>query len=712
MSKFEDIQTSYEKIRGWFKKNGENKVLYEEDVFNFLQNIGKAKNEMRIRETLGHGGFGENIRLQIYDLLRAIVLRKNAGLKVLLIENNPCALLLTIDERFKDVLNKDMTLKDALINSFALAGNSPLYIRKGKFQGLYHRLIEAKQKREKDISIRCNLLKDIDCSKGEIQENIKLSLNDIDMILVDIILGEKDVDGVDFVNVLREVAPQIPAFILSITNDYEIIQKAFSRGADLYITKNQIFSVPYLYDAYIDEVGQLIHYISNFKLRHSLLGNIRYWRYKKNYLWFGDKCYHMIDHSFNHIRDDWEIANKMLVPLLRTGFLKNEYLANKNKGKAKIIKDNLLYAFCMAIWLHDIGHKGIHRYGEPHLIRETHGIISGEIILSLPPDSFGIENGDNDNNYIYTNLLFPVGKEKKPVTQLILEKAKQNKILSIPEMIALFSIYHKSNSPLREKEYYEMIEKDKFVPSDFFENSTPGKPVITLERILDKVGNKEFKEDFFALMALFRFIDGLDIKVSRVGDPKEEILKKWVIKRDLEYNFRKMRNLIERMATKFLDKPLERASFIKNFFIEIKEKIERRESLSINELAKQLSQFREWEEYRMLLSYCYFIGAQGGHFDLHSSVSGIEIVYEGGKCFKITLLTEKDEQELKDMKVYEVGKGTESVYDRLIGENCYVLKELKSGSKDLKRVLKRISIHLKNSVTDNEYGEPKIWTER
>lgn len=714
MNKFKDIQQSYKKIRNWFKQeNGINKVLAEENVFDFLQNIGKARTEKDIRKTLGHKGFRENIRLQIWDLLRAIVSRKNKGLKVLLIENNPCKPLAIIDKRFEGVLKNDISLKDALIKSFILVGNSALYIREKNFQELYRCLLEAKQKKEKSLSIRCNPLKDIICDSRNKQANTEVSLNDLNMILVDIYLEEEEIDGVDFVNVLREVVPDIPTFILSITNDYNTVQKAFSRGADLYVTKNQVFSVPFLYDSYINETGELIHWIKNSKLQRSLLGNIRYWKYKKNYLWFGDKCYHMIDHSFNHISDDWEIANEILVPLLRTDFLNDEYLLDKElkKTERKITKDDLLYAFCMAIWLHDIGHKGTHRYGEPHLIRETHGIISGEIILSLT-DSFGIKDRNGNNNHIYKNLLFPVGEEKKPVTQLILEQVEQNKTLSIPEMIALLSIYHKSNCPLREKEYYEMVQNGKFVPSDFFENSNPGNPLIPLERILNKIEHKKFKHDFLTLTALFRLIDGLDIKVSRVGDPNEEDMKKWVIERDLEYNFKRMESLVERIAMRFSDTPLQQVSFIKNFFLEIKEKIKGKESISINELAKQLSQFKEWEEYRMLLSYCYFIGAQEGHFNLHSSVAKIDIEYEAGRCFKVILLTEKEKGDLEKMEVYEVGKGTETIYDRLIGENCYVLRELKSGKEDLGKVLDKVTIQLKNLPTDKIYGEPRIWTRK
>jgi hypothetical protein len=120
------------------------------------------------------------------------------------------------------------------------------------------------------------------------------------------------------------------------------------------------------------------------KYKKNLLGNIRYWTFKKDLLWFGDKCYHMIDHSFKHTLDDWKNMNKVLVPLL--------------KEKLIDLDDKLLYSFCMAIWLHDIGHKGTDVHGEPHLIRDNHGYISGELILRYPELFRIIEKDDYYNH--------------------------------------------------------------------------------------------------------------------------------------------------------------------------------------------------------------------------------------------------------------------------------------------------------------------------
>ena len=64
----------------------------------------------------------------------------------------------------------------------------------------------------------------------------------------------------------------------------------------------------------------------------------------KDFLWYGDKCYHMINHSYEHIIDNWKLTNQ-LFPVI-------------NKLS---ISDNDLYSFCMAMWLHDIGHKGNER---------------------------------------------------------------------------------------------------------------------------------------------------------------------------------------------------------------------------------------------------------------------------------------------------------------------------------------------------------------
>jgi len=715
---FNELEQKYGEIKKWFN----NSLNLEQDCHTFLSNMRKVEASCLVRAEIGHAegtssdSFQKSVKLQIYDLLRANVLRKEQKLKVLFIDNYPIRELKTIDERFKGIINGNKTLQDVLIKGFKLI-DSQLYIRDSDFKKLYTEL--EKKVREpvsEDTVIPCEEIKD----NGAIPVNV--SLKDLDMALIDVALGERqEVDGIDFVNILRELRPELPAFILSMHTDYAIVKSAFSRGCDFYIPKNQVFSIPYVYDAYIDEIGEVVRFIKEKELRRSLLGNIRYWHFKKQFLWFGDKCYHMIDHGFAHAKDNWEMTNNILPPLLRSGILKEKY-------KCEVNSDELIYAFSMAIWLHDIGHKGNRHYGEPHLIRDTHGIISGELILSQG-HYFGIKEvrpKAKEFNAFYENLIFPVGDQRKPVTQLLLEqlkrrrtdkpeKNKQEKRLTITEMIALFSIYHKGNTPLTEKDYYNLKERGKFIPLDLFENSDRTQPIIPLERILVEIGDDEFSEHFLALVALFRFIDGIDIHITRVGDPNEEALKKWVIQRDLEYNLDRLKELVRKMALQ-TSKELQ-PLFVKNFYLDVREKIENGASLAINRLANEFRVFFKsyedaalLEEYLMLVNYCYFLKAQPGHFKLHAAVEKINVQYIESRSFCFTLYTPHEKGYLEKHKIFEVGKEEETLYGRLIDENrCYILRELNEGERYLKNFIKYVEIKLKSSSTHLEIGKPVSW---
>ena len=165
--------------------------------------------------------------------------------------------------------------------------------------------------------------------------------------------------------------------------------------------------------------------------RRNLLGNIRYWNFKKHLLWFGDKCYHMVNHSFDHSLDNWKHMDMVLSDLIRIRGMDHIL------GHDETYQKKLLYSLLMAIWLHDIGHKGADLYGEPHLIRDNHGYISGLLILRYP-HLFRILDDDNS----YRDLPF---KEFSAIEAIYFRRKEG---LSVTEGIALFSMYHKSNTPM------------------------------------------------------------------------------------------------------------------------------------------------------------------------------------------------------------------------------------------------------------------------
>ena len=123
-------------------------------------------------------------------------------------------------------------------------------------------------------------------------------------------------------------------------------------------------------------------------------------------------------------------------------------------------------------------------------------------------------------------------------------------------------------------------------------------------------------------------------------------------------------------------------------------------------MINQLKNFDEMEEYLALVNYLYFLKAQPGHISLHSSVEDIKIEHLGGKIFKISLMTSRSKEELEAEEVYEVGKVKETLYERLIGKNCYVIRELNNVKKYLSNLVddKELEIELINRTTGDILG--------
>jgi CheY-like chemotaxis protein len=523
-----------------------------------------------------------------------------------------------------------------------------------------------------------------------------MSIKDFDFILVDIYLGEDEPNGIELIKLLTAKYPNIPSFALSVSDDFSIMKDAIKEGADYYILKNQIFSLLYVYYTYLKEIGEIHEFFKDEKYKKNLLGNIRYWSFKKDLLWFGDKCYHMIDHSFKHTLDDWKNMNRVLVPLLR------EDPKDENQRPLLNLDDDLLYSFCMAVWLHDIGHKGTDVHGEPHLIRDNHGYIAGELILRYP-ELFRIK--EKDDYYNHNSIDF----SKVSILEMMFNRDDRND-LSITEMIALFSIYHKSNAPVDWKEYKKLLRDKKSIPLEYYKGKEKkDENILTLEKILKKrVKDKdEFIKKFLRLTILFRFIDAIDIRRIRVGDVTEKALKTTLIENDKEYQFRKLEKEIKRLTRDY--PPAEQALFIKIFFQDIKEKIKSGEFIELGLPKDLLKDPQELENYESLVDYASYISFQKTHFDLHSSVKEINFIYKGNRSFEIVLITDKEKEKLEKSKVIERGKPIQSVYERLIGENCYILSELRGAEDYLKDLIKSVTIKLINERGE-VYGERR-WQE-
>lgn len=498
-------------------------------------------------------------------------------------------------------------------------------------------------------------------------------VSDMDFVLLDLYFQGKQYTGEKILEQFNKRIPELPVFILTKSHDIDMIRKTFKLKADCFINKNRVVALPYYIYNFYQETGILLCCLED-KYRRPLLGCLRYWMQHSNFLWFGDKCYHMVNHSFDHTMNDWKIANQLLYPIL---------LNNKS-----LISTDDLYCFCMAIWLHDIGHRGNKRYGAPHEIRDNHGIISGELILTQP-ELFRIYNPIKD----YEGMNFPFGPMKKPVTQLIKERIKErgDKEPNIVEKIALMAIYHKSDAPLSKAGYRKMVNEEKYISKEYFNNSNRSEEEITLVDIMGKDNMT-----FLRMVALFRFIDGLDINKNRVGEYSEGDLKKKVIDQDKYFQLSKLREKVkfilkQNSTEEKKQDTFVRLSLIKIFYQDVKEKIDRGETVSHIELSKLVEdigdlELDELDDYFMLLDHVSFLSVQDSHFNLHSFIDRIEIKHpnpSNPKVIEIHYYSNQPMKTLEETKVRELRKTDRPIKQHLIGtkeekwEDSYVFKEIK-----------------------------------
>jgi CheY-like chemotaxis protein len=696
LSQINQVWTNiWNSLQGDFKKRDDIKKF--EQLETFLQEAGEffSAEDLIEKGAIGHAT-GDVARFlhQMANLLAGCILflkENSKRKKVLLIDNNPERKMVEIDTRFKEILLESVQLNQIIE---WMEGFIEIYYYTKEFRSLYQKLNKVEEEEDFEIKvIKGPLVKN---EKENKEERVNMNIKDFDFILVDIYLGEDEPNGIELIKLLTAKYPNIPSFALSVSDDFSIMKDAIKEGADYYILKNQIFSLLYVYYTYLKEIGEILEFLKDEKYKKNLLGNIRYWTFKKDLLWFGDKCYHMIDHSFKHTLDDWKNMNKVLVPLLR------ENPKDESKKPLLDLDDDLLYSFCMAVWLHDIGHKGTDVHGEPHLIRDNHGYIAGELILRYP-ELFRIKEKEKDDYYDNNSIDF----SKVSILEMMFNRDDRND-LSITEMIALFTIYHKSNAPVDWKEYKKLLRDKKSIPLEYYKGrEKKDENILTLEKILKKrVKDKdEFIKKFLRLTILFRFIDAIDIRRIRVGDVTEKALKTTLIENDREYQFRKLEKEIKRLTYS----PAEQALFVKIFFQDIKEKIKSGEFIELGLPKDLLKDPQELENYESLVDYASYISFQKTHFDLHSSVKEINFICKGKGSFEIILITDKEKEKLEKSKVIERGKPIQSVYERLIGKNCYILSELKGAEDYLKDLIKSVTIKLVNERGE-VYGERR-WQE-
>ncbi|MBC8460030.1 MAG: response regulator [Deltaproteobacteria bacterium] len=422
-------------------------------------------------------------------------------------------------------------------------------------------------------------------------------IHDFRLILQDISLDLPDLTGEDFLSLYLEKCPEVPVFVFSGSEDYDTVKRTLNSGADYFIHKRDTLSLPLKIQDYHRGLGKLLEFIKNPELQRVAVGNIRQWRIDRNILWHGNKCFHMVDHSYEHTNNVWELANDLLCPVL-----------DENKD---LFSDEDIFCLSMAIWLHDIGHRGNDKYGAIPKIRANHGVIASELILSQP-ELYGLNHRklycDDKNDCI--TCIRDVDKHK-------MCKLKK---------IALICKYHQSNTPIDDEGYRELMEKKKLIPDECYENNERSK-LLTL---------KKYNKNICKLASILRLVDGIDTAKNRVGERISRDIRKQTVSDEIEFYKKQLREYVKSkigksQEVKFDEKKMN--ELFKNFFSETPGELLDKNAGGLDDVINKQFEYLtrdmlDLREYYTNLDHISTLAKQEEYHALHGTVDKIEIEYD------------------------------------------------------------------------------------
>lgn len=309
----------------------------------------------------------------------------------------------------------------------------------------------------------------------------------VDWILMDLLIkdtnGKRRITGFDALARYMERSPETPAILLTWSEETDVAAEALRKSnAVCVVPKRRILRVPYEMRRYMnDEVGPILDCLGKSDLQRRMLKAFRLWTTYPGILWHGEKTFHAVEHTLEHSLGLWKMSNQLLAK--SWNWISSE--------KPAQYTPELLFRFLMAVWLHDIGHKGNETYQMADEVRSRHAWISGELVHRNPE-------------------LFFLRRDQEGEA----------------EFISLLCAYHGSNAPFRH-------------------GSTPKDSVLGLfQRSLEDI-ETDSGWKLMGWTALLRLLDAIEHNWKRVGDAKLLEAKKVSIEMDLQYYTKRSRESVE-----------------------------------------------------------------------------------------------------------------------------------------------------------------------
>jgi len=262
------------------------------------------------------------------------------------------------------------------------------------------------------------------------------------------------------------------------------------------------------------------------KLLRSLYGTLHQWQMEPNILTCGQGVAELIDHADRHVAHLWRLLDSIIGTLYD----------NWPVGPGEIMTAEDRVALALAVWLHDIGHRGDRYCADSISIRDNHAAISEYLILKNP-DAYGLA---------WLRCLCSENcKERDKGSQARLKNrnsgaCNRDSGLCLLRKMTLLCRHHQSNAPLTSDALGEIQKKGKTlspysrisIPADkgrerdserdlteWMDLDQPlsswlGSDVKCLESFITEDSGR-----FLGMTGLLRFLDGIQLHKERVGSP-------------------------------------------------------------------------------------------------------------------------------------------------------------------------------------------------
>lgn len=360
----------------------------------------------------------------------------------------------------------------------------------------------------------------------------RIPWSDLDLILQDIVLDElnSELGGLDLAPHYFEACPQALVFLLTSLDVESLVGSGDVnwRYVDCIVSKDALQTLWYEYHRCFQERFGRMFWSDWGKagerersLLRNLYGSLRKWQIEPDILWHGQTLPEMIDHANRHITALWRLVNGFIATLVERG-----------GGDDPILDLQHRVALALAVWMHDVGHRGDQYVAGSMDIRASHAGISERLLLRNP-EAYGL-------GWMLDEEWMPIdGCRRQGSRRLECRNeagCENGGSLCLLREVGLLCRHHQSNAPLDEKSVEYMAQKSK-TPSNYSLVPFAKQPEITGETFLAGMTNDasplpspsgtalrrldqfELRKPagFRNVAGILRMLDALQLHRSRVG---------------------------------------------------------------------------------------------------------------------------------------------------------------------------------------------------